>query len=98
MSIYAVHYEYNATMSEELAANRPAHRAFLKGLFGDGRLLASGPLGTIGALIVVVANDQEAALELLAHDPLLEHGVIETRTARQWNPVIGPWDTASLLS
>ena len=91
MATIAINYEYNATKLPELAEHRPAHRAFLKELFDEGKLLASGPLGTNGALIIVVADSPEAGLELLNTDPLLAVDVVETRTARTWNPVIGPW-------
>ncbi len=91
MAIIAINYEYNATKLDIIAENRPAHRAHLKELKESGALLASGPLGTNGALLVVVADDPEAGLEVLAQDPFFTLGVIETRIARVWNPVIGPW-------
>ena len=91
MATIAIQYEYNATKLAELAEHRPAHRAFLKELFEAGLLLASGPLGSNGALIVVVADDPSAGLAILDADPLAPHGIIETRIARVWNPVIGPW-------
>ena len=91
MAIIAVQYEYDATKLDALAAHRPAHRAHLKELHEAGILLASGHLGSNGALIVVVAEDPEAALTVLGNDPLLGAGVIESRLARTWNPVIGPW-------
>ncbi len=91
MTIIAVEYEYDATKLDILAANRPAHRAFLRDLFDVGKLLASGPLGSNGALIVVAADDPDAGLRMLNADPLVGVGVIESRIARVWNPVIGPW-------
>lgn len=91
MAIIAVEYEYDATKLAELAEHRPAHRAHLKELFEAGKLLASGPLGSNGALIVVRAEDAESGLAVLAGDPLLAAGVIESRFPRVWNPVIGPW-------
>ncbi|MCF2706251.1 hypothetical protein I6E29_03075 [Arcanobacterium haemolyticum] len=91
MSIIAIEYEYDSAKLDILAENRPAHRTFLRELFDEKRLLASGPLGENGALIVVVADDPDAGLRLLDGDPLLGVGVIESRSARVWNPVIGPW-------
>ena len=91
MAIIAIQYEYDATKLDTIAENRPLHRAHLKELKEAGKLLASGPLGRNGALLVVVADDPEAGLNVLANDPFLALGVIESRLARVWNPVIGPW-------
>ena len=74
-----------------MAEIRPEHRAFLGSLKEEGSLLASGPLGTNGALIVVVADDADAALALLEADPFRVNSIIETRVVRTWDPVIGPW-------
>lgn len=92
MSIVAVNYEYDATKLDALAQHRPEHRAFLKSLFDQDVLLASGPLGSNGALITLRADSTDAALKVLDSDPLLLNGIVETRVARTWNPVIGPWD------
>ncbi len=91
MSIFAVNYEYDATKRDLMAEIRPRHRAFLATLKEAGSLLASGPLGTNGALIVVVADNVASALDVLKEDPFLLNEIIETRIARVWNPVIGPW-------
>ena len=91
MATIAIQYEYDATKLDTIAENRPLHRAHLKELKEAGKLLASGPLGSNGALLVVVADDPEAGLNVLANDPFLALGVIESRLARVWNPVIGPW-------
>jgi uncharacterized protein YciI len=90
--MYAVVYAYDPRDAERDAL-RPAHRAFLGGLLGDGMLLASGPWteGSPGALILVRADDADAALAALESDPFNIAGLIATRSARGWNPVIGPW-------
>ena len=54
MAIIAIQYEYDATKLDTIAENRPLHRAHLKELKDAGKLLASGPLGSNGALLVVV--------------------------------------------
>lgn len=92
MKIIAVEYTYDDSRLEILQANRPAHRAFLRELFEKGTLLASGPLGENKALIVVRAQDPDAALKILTNDPLLGVEVIASRVAQEWNPVIGPWE------
>ncbi|MGO1591120.1 MAG: YciI family protein [Ancrocorticia sp.] len=92
MSIIAVNYEYDATKLPELAEHRPEHRTFLGSLRDEGTLLASGPLGTNGALIILEVADKAAALSVLESDPLYINGIVETRVARTWNPVLGPWN------
>ncbi|MDR6938804.1 YciI family protein [Arcanobacterium hippocoleae] len=92
MNIIAVNYVYDPEKSAELNQHRPAHREFLRSLFDAAQLLASGPLGTDEALIIVRAESPESALEILAADPLYEADIILKRTAQPWNPVIGPWE------
>lgn len=90
--IFAVTYAY-AAPDEELAAVRPEHRAFLRGLLDQGVLLASGPWadGVAGALLLLRAVDGDAALAALDPDPFWAAGFIASRDVRGWNPVIGPW-------
>ncbi len=92
MAIFAVSYEYDSRTSAQDVL-RPEHRAFLRSLLDDGRLLASGPWtdGAAGALLLVRAADGPAALAMLDADPFWGAGFIAHRTARGWNPVIGPW-------
>lgn len=92
MAIYAVKYEYDPRKAEALAQHRPEHRVFLRTLFESGDLLASGPLGENGALIVVRAADPNGALEMLKNDPLQLNEVILHRSVAEWTPVNGPWE------
>ncbi|PWD49642.1 hypothetical protein C8046_01855 [Serinibacter arcticus] len=91
MPVFAVEYTYDHRADERTAV-RPAHREFLRGLLAGGDLLASGPLGTgEGALLLLVADDEAAALALLDADPFAAAGLVARRDARAWAPVIGPW-------
>ncbi|MDD7465886.1 MAG: YciI family protein [Actinomycetaceae bacterium] len=90
-TIFAVRYVYDPKRGEDLARIRPEHRTFLRALHDEGSLLASGPLGEGEALIIILASDATAALELLSPDPLNQAGIIASRSAQQWQPVIGPW-------
>lgn len=86
--IIAVTYQY--ATDRDLAEVRPSHRAFLRGLLESGSLLASGPLpASNGALIVLEATSPEAALELLEDDPFLLQDCIASRSAEEWQPVLG---------
>lgn len=88
--IYAVEYRYVTNRDEEMAEVRPRHRAFNGILADKGLLLAAGPyVGTHDALIVVRADDEAGALELLRDDPFNAAGFIAERIPHEWNPVIG---------
>ena len=100
MTIFTVHYRYDAR-DDARERVRPEHRRFLAGLLEDGILLASGPFtgptvgsdGTEpdGALLLVRGDSAEAATTALDADPFAREGLIESRTLRPWNPVMGPW-------
>ncbi len=92
MNTIAVQYHYDASKLDVLAVERPAHREFLGKLFKAGTLLASGPLGSNFALIVLAVATPDEALKVLEADPLYAAGVIEERSALAWNAVYGPWD------
>jgi uncharacterized protein YciI len=94
MAVFVVTYVYAPDSAERRDAVRPEHREFLRGLHAQGRLLLSGPLPAAGgeadgALIVVEADDAEGALALLDVDPFRREGLVGTRTAREFVPVVG---------
>lgn len=94
MTTFAVQYTYDDRDARRDEV-RPAHRAFLAGLFDAGSLLASGPLaddgGVSGALLIIVADSDERAADLLDDDPFVRDGLIAARVIRAWTPVYGPW-------
>lgn len=94
VSIYAVSYVYEQN-DEDLARVRPEHREFLAALHEEGTLLTSGPTfdaeGNRGALLVVTAGSAEAALDVLAADPIHVAGLVLERRALLWQPVFGDW-------
>ena len=96
MPFFAVTYTY-ADAADQRDLHRPAHRAFLRGLFDAGVLAASGPFPPApgrpdGALLVLRADDEAGALAALDHDPFLLNGLIDDRSAQGWVPVTGPWE------
>lgn len=94
MPVFAVEYTYRPD-PDALDEVRPRHRAFLRELFEQDSLLASGPYQDgqgPDALLLVVADDEKDALDLLEDDPFNEADLISDRVARPWNPVIGPWE------
>lgn len=90
MAIYAIRYNYSPD-TDLIARTRPVHREYLRSLFDQGALLASGPLGSDGALLIVRADDATEALSLVNADPFNEVGVIVEREALEWTQVYGPW-------
>lgn len=92
MKAIAVNYRYDAGKTNILTAERPAHRDYFRQLFDEGIILASGPLGSNGALVIMDMESPEAALKLLENDPLYTAGVIEERSALVWNAIYNPWD------
>lgn len=91
MAIYAITYRYDESKADAITEVRPTHREFLKGVYEAGDLLASGPLGTNGALLIVKADDAEAAKAVIAEDPFYGADIIVETTATEWKPVYGPW-------
>lgn len=91
MPYFATVYRYtddDATRDEV----RPSHRDYLRELSEQGRLAVSGPYvggERGGALLVFVAEDEAAALELSDNDPFMVQGLVEERTVREWQPVSG---------
>jgi uncharacterized protein YciI len=92
MPVYAVHYSY-ADRPDEVTAHRPAHRAFLRGLFDNGVVLAAGayPERPAGALLVFRANSTEHVARLLDEDPFRRHGLVTGCEIRTWGLAMAPW-------
>ena len=89
MAVFAVQYTY-IDDAQRLATFRPEHREHLAELLREGTLLLSGPLGGApGALLIVEAESEDAALAALDGDPFKRERVIVDRVAREWKVVIG---------
>jgi uncharacterized protein YciI len=74
---------------ERRLAVRPEHRAYAVDLFEQGHIRMSGPLADdTGAVIVYVADDLDAARELVERDPYVREGVVREVSLREWNVVI----------
>ncbi|WP_206680408.1 YciI family protein [Flaviflexus huanghaiensis] len=87
--IYAALYTYDPERTD-IHDVRPAHREYLKGLYEDGSLLASGPRGD-GALLLVSATDETQARRLLDDDPFVTSGIVSHIDLGEWTVVYGPW-------
>jgi uncharacterized protein YciI len=89
MAIYAfVVLKYRYPL-ERMQKTLDRHRAYLRELHGQGKLVCSGPFVPRegGALLLRVSEEKEIA-ELLAKDPYQLEELVET-TIYKWDPNIG---------
>jgi uncharacterized protein YciI len=90
MTVFAVEYVYAAESTEARDAARPAHREWLSGLSGEGKLLTSGPYADgAGALLIFNAADETELNEILKLDPFAAADVVAGIRTTEWTPVIG---------
>ena len=81
-----------------VAQHTPDHRAYLRALHDQGKVLASGPFvpRTGGALLLRVEREEEIA-EIVARDPFHLHDVA-SHDVRVWAPTIGSDALARLVA
>lgn len=81
----SIEYSQDNTLVE---AHRPAHRAYLTTLLGNGQLFASGPYADgSGALIIYEADTPDEAERFLKSDPFHAAGVFLNWQMRPWRIV-----------
>ena len=73
---------------------RPAHLDYLKS--EAARIKVGGPLlnaneQPIGSLLIIEADDRNAAEALADGDPYRREGVFERVEIRAWRAALGPW-------
>lgn len=93
MTTYAVTYVYTDD-SATRDTHRPAHRAFLGGLYAAGILLASGPVSDDdmqGALLILSGESADAVSAILDADPFHQQQLVAARAVTEWTVVFGPW-------
>ncbi|MCW4464736.1 YciI family protein [Glutamicibacter sp. MNS18] len=90
MNTYAITYTYCETTAAGRDEVRPVHVEFLQERFEAGELLISGPVDSgAGALLVVAADSEAAALEMMDQDPFAKAGLISQRDIRRWDVFFG---------
>lgn len=87
--IFAATYTYDPER-DDIHDVRPLHREYLKTLFDDEKLLASGPRGD-GALLILSADSEQQAIDLLGGDPFMKSGIVLELDIKEWTVVYGPW-------
>ena len=68
------------------------HVKWLQDRVADGSLKASGPLvGEPGreAMLIMVAADRQAVLDLIETDPFKIEGLVDDMTVTEWDPMFG---------
>ena len=91
MAHFIYTYGYNDTPLR--AERRPDHLAHLAELESAGSVVLAGPLADLsGGIIVLSADDLEAAQALVEQDPFTVNGVTENRTLKEWNITVGSLD------
>lgn len=86
----AATYTYDEARTD-IVDLRPAHREYLKVLFDDGRLLASGPWGENGALLIFASDSLDEVRVMIDRDPFSEAGIVTESVIKPWTMVYGPW-------
>ena len=92
MAKFAIEYTYGADLLAVRDEHRPRHRQWLQDRHEAGDILLVGPYtdGT-GALLIVAADDERAAAQLVAQDPFAEAGAIDAVRITEWMEVFGPF-------
>lgn len=90
MPHFAVTYRYEPARSEQREANKPSHREWLSRQVDAGAIRSVGPfVDGSGALLLISADDVDAARRLVGEDPHVRHDLVSEITVREWSPVFG---------
>lgn len=90
MPLFILTYGYNET--DQRAARREEHLAYLNKLGEEGSVVAAGPYEDLsGGMIVFRAEDQAGAEALMAQDPYTQAEVTRDRWLRAWKVTVGTW-------
>jgi uncharacterized protein len=88
MAVFIVSYGYNET--DQRAARRDDHLAYLNSLREKGSLVAAGPYDDLsGGMILLQADDLAAAESIVAADPYTKADVTKDRQLRAWRVTVG---------
>ena len=86
IAFVALKYKYPLERMEKTVDR---HRAYLRKLHADGKLIASGPfVPREGGGLLVNVEDEEELQKILADDPFQQEELVET-TIYRWAPNIG---------
>lgn len=81
--------EYRYVDQEARASVRPEHLAYMNRLQREGAVVLAGPIVDADQGVVVLrVADEEAAREVIRHDPYTAAHATADHTLRAWNVVI----------
>jgi uncharacterized protein len=87
MSFFVLEYRYADL--DARARVRPDHLAYAKALHDNGTVVLAGPIGDgSGAMMVLRADSEQEAAQVIANDPYTAAGVGVDHVLRPWNVVI----------
>jgi len=88
--LFAASYRFGPDVAA-LESATPAHVDHLSALSEQGRLLCSGPVGDpyAGALLLLRAEDLEAAEAMVAQDAYCARGLVTDVRVEAWTPMLG---------
>ncbi|MGL4306050.1 MAG: YciI family protein [Mycobacteriaceae bacterium] len=90
MPLFAVHYTYTYTTTNERNKHRPEHREWLSALIDSGDIISSGPyVDGSGALIIASGKDLSTVTTTFNNDPFAIKELISSRHIVEWDPVLG---------
>ncbi|UYM06583.1 YciI family protein [Solicola gregarius] len=88
MAHFVLTYAYNDTPLR--AERRDDHLAHLDALHSEGALVLAGPLADrTGGIIILSAEDEAAAQQLVERDPYTKLDVTKDRELREWTITVG---------
>jgi uncharacterized protein YciI len=88
MAYYVLEYRYGDM--DKRAQVRPRHLDYMNRLHDEGTVVLAGPIADgAGAMVVLRADDEDAARRLVEADPYVVEGVSVDGHLREWNVVIG---------
>jgi uncharacterized protein len=88
MPLFILTYGYNDT--DQRAARREEHLAYLNKLGDEGSVVAAGPYEDLtGGMIIFRAEDRDAAEALIGEDPYTKAEVTKDRWLRAWKMTVG---------
>lgn len=87
MSHFVLEYRY--ADQDARARVRPDHLAYINRMHEQGRVVLAGAMADgLGGMVVIRADDEEAARQVVRDDPYTAAGVSADATLREWNVVV----------
>jgi uncharacterized protein YciI len=87
MSYFVLEYRYGDL--DARARVRPDHLSYLKSLHEKGTVVLAGPVGDgSGAMVVLNADSEDEAAQIVKDDPYTAAGVGVDHVLRPWNVVV----------